>query len=87
MPSPWCHAKQSASSRPEEDGEAFELPCEAKPHTCQTFMPIRSLQASPCFYSISAFREWLGGPPQAARCAFMRLISLGFRSLRAILRS
>jgi hypothetical protein len=24
------------------------------------------------------------GPPQAARCAFMRLISLGFRSLRAV---
>jgi hypothetical protein len=27
------------------------------------------------------------GRPQAARCAFMRLISPGFRSLRAILRS
>ena len=31
--------------------------------------------------------EWLAGRPQAARCAFMRLISPGFRSLRAILRS
>jgi len=31
--------------------------------------------------------EWLGRPPSSGRCAFMRLISPGFRSLRAILRS
>ena len=31
-------------------------------------------------------KPW-AGRPQAARCAFMRLISPGFRSLRAILRS
>ena len=67
VPSPWCHAKQSASRRPEETPpdsrrRSDRAPMRGTPHTCQTFMPIRSLQASPCF---SAFPEWLGGPPSS----------------------
>jgi hypothetical protein len=65
VPSPWCHAKQSAPRRRHRrtaDGEAIELPCEASRTPVK-----RSCQSAACKprHVSSAFPERLGGPPSS----------------------
>ena len=88
VPSPWCHAKQSASRRPEEDTAGQQT---AKRSSSHAAAHLSNVYANPQPASLAMFqvhsRSGWAGRPKAARCAFMRLISLGFRSLRAILRS
>ena len=88
MPSPWCmQGNQHPFREPERHrraaGKPIKLPCEAKTHTGQ------NVHANPKPASLAMFlvQQLHHGRPQAARCAFMRLISPGFRLRRTILRS